>query len=102
MYLQRQGYSVMVAEDGAKGVEAFREDAGNIDLVVLDSNMPVMGGLEAMQKIREIRPDTKVIISTGQSEETAKSFLDFGAIGYITKPYSLSHFSQKIRSVFDR
>jgi CheY-like chemotaxis protein len=64
LLLERAGYSVVVAEDGRKGLAAF--ETGHFDLVLLDIFMPTMDGLETMKLVRELRPATPIIAMSGR------------------------------------
>ena len=75
---------LLEAANGAEAVELFAREKP--DLVLLDVNMPIVDGLEALQKIRELDPDSVVImltsLTTRQAVETA---LEHGAANYIRK-----------------
>ncbi len=89
--LEFAGYTVLTAANGAAGVEAFRDHAGDIRAVLLDMTMPDISGEEVFRAIRQIRPDAKVIVSTGYNEqETMSLFHGKGLAGFIQKPYEPS------------
>ena len=67
--LEQHGYVVMEASNGREAVEVFREQEGNIDLVILDALMPGLNGVEALVAIREIKPDTKALFMSGYARE---------------------------------
>ncbi len=94
--LQKQGYSVSMAYDGAKGLElALSED---FDLVVLDIMMPVMDGFEVCRKIREHK-QTPIIMLTARAEEVDKIVgLELGADDYVTKPFSVRELMARIKT----
>jgi len=62
------GHSVYEAANGLEAVAVFRSYAGKIDLVVIDMTMPVMNGAQAIERIRETRPDVPVICMSGYSD----------------------------------
>jgi len=96
-HLTRQGYAVRVAEDGAIAVREVVKQAP--DVVLLDINMPVLGGLEALTAIRAIAPNVAVIIVSGQLDlERAKRSLAYGAFDYITKPFGLPYLIETIET----
>jgi two-component system, chemotaxis family, chemotaxis protein CheY len=84
-----QGFQLLHAYDGQTGLERFRENLP-IDVVLLDINMPVMGGLEFLKALRSERAGWSVpviVISTkGQEGDTEKA-LKIGADAYLTKPF---------------
>lgn len=86
--LELAGYTVLTAHNGTAGVETFRERAGEVAVVLLDMTMPDISGEEVFRAIRQIRPDAKVIVSTGYNEqETMSLFRGKGLAGFIQKPY---------------
>ncbi len=87
--LEDAGFTVLTAEDGAAGVEMFRQRHDEIRAVLLDMTMPRMGGEEAFRHMRQIDPDVKVVLSSGYNEQDATShFAGKGLAGFIQKPYS--------------
>jgi CheY-like chemotaxis protein len=100
--LTRYGYRVLLANNGREGVELFGQHAPEISLVLLDMMMPVMGGEEALEFIREIRPDIPVIASSGYSELTAKErFAGRSVSGFLQKPYSAQTLANRVKEVLE-
>jgi two-component system cell cycle sensor histidine kinase/response regulator CckA len=98
--LERHGYTVVLAENGKEGVELLQVLADKVSAVLLDMTMPVMGGEEAFSRIKNIKPDVKVILSSGYNEvETIRRFTGKGLAGFIQKPYSSEALIEKVRSV---
>lgn len=84
-YLEDSGYEVFQADNGLKGWEQFVDK--NPDLVLLDLKMPVMTGIEVLEKISRSSPDTPVIIVSGTGTvKDAIAALQAGAWDFITKP----------------
>jgi DNA-binding NtrC family response regulator len=85
MELPRMGHEVTVCPDGASALKALEK--GTYDAALLDLRMPGMTGIEVLTKIRQINPDTQVIILTGHATvDTAVQALRLGAFDYLTKP----------------
>ena len=98
--LNRMGFSVLTADDGNKAVEVFREHADEIGCVILDLTMPHMGGEDAFHEMRSVRPDVKVILSSGYNEQDAtQRFAGSGLAGFIQKPYSMATLKEKLGEV---
>jgi PAS domain S-box-containing protein len=96
------GYRVLQATNGREAVQLFREQASEISLVLLDMMMPVMGGEEALEEIRKIRPGVPVIGSSGYSESTAKErFGGHGLAAFLQKPYSARVLADRVKQVMD-
>src|SRR5262249_12154364 len=87
--LERQGYAVMLAENGRAAVELFARHSERISVVLLDLAMPVMSGEEAIPLLQMIRPDVKLIVSTGFDEQHVRERLNGVKVaGIISKPYT--------------
>jgi two-component system cell cycle sensor histidine kinase/response regulator CckA len=96
--LERYGYSVVTAEDGQRGVDLFRERADEVTAVLLDMTMPVMGGEEAFRLIRLMRPNARVIVSSGYNEvEAIRRFTAKGIAAFIQKPYAAARLARIVR-----
>ena len=84
------GYLTITASDGEEGVRIFRERLNEIDLVLLDFAMPRINGAEAFEELVRIKPEVKVILSSGYTEDVvAKSFPGPKPAGFLSKPYKL-------------
>ena len=100
--LENLGYQVSIQSDSMAALEEFRNDPQKYSLLVTDQNMPKITGTELTSKIREIRPDLKVIIITGYAEYLSdEMILKHGISEVILKPMILSDFSKTIRRVLD-
>jgi CheY-like chemotaxis protein len=101
--LERCGYTVEVADDGAVAVESVAARPSYFDAVLLDLTMPVMGGDQALKEIHAIRADIPVILSSGFSEgEALRRFADRGLSGFLQKPYSASLLARKMKQAFEQ
>jgi CheY-like chemotaxis protein len=100
--LESYGYRVMLATDGADGVEKYRAGSGEISLVLLDMVMPRLGGQEAFLRMKEINPDVRTLLSTGYSQDgRAREILESGAIGFVQKPYRVAALLSAVRNALD-
>jgi two-component system cell cycle sensor histidine kinase/response regulator CckA len=98
--LEEGGYTVLLARDGIEAMELYAERSTEIDLVVLDIIMPRMGGRKTYERLREINPEVKVLLTSGYSEEgQAQDILAAGARGFLQKPYDLHAVLAKVREV---
>ena len=88
MTLERVGISVLTASDGREAVELFIQQAERIDLVILDMMMPHMNGEETFRELKLLRPEVRVLLSSGYNEQEATGrFAGKGLAGFIQKPY---------------
>jgi len=85
--LEQFGYSIIEAVDGEDAVRKFNEHEAEIDLLILDVIMPKMNGKESFEQIRKVKPDVKVIFSSGYTADIilSKGILESGA-GFLQKP----------------
>jgi CheY-like chemotaxis protein len=87
--LGSRGFSVVQASNGLEAIQALERNPGAVALVLLDLTMPVMGGEEALDQLLRIRPDLKVIVSTGYGDREAMTrFADRSLAGILEKPYT--------------
>jgi len=99
MRLDNLGYNTIAAADGEEGVSVFSAHSNEIDLVLLDFLMPRMNGVEAFEKLINIKPDVKVILSSGYTEDDVwKSFLGKRPAGFLNKPYK----AEAVKDELDR
>jgi PAS domain S-box-containing protein len=100
--LEAMGYSVFLAGDGIEAIEIYRINQEKIDIVMLDIVMPKMGGGETFDRLREINPDLKVILSSGYSiDGEASEILDRGCNGFIQKPFDLKVLASKLKAILE-
>ena len=98
--LDRLGYTVLTASGGKKALDLYRREKAGIDLVILDMIMPGMGGGETFDRLRELDPEVRVILSSGYSVNgQATEILNRGCSGFIQKPFNLQSLSQKVSAV---
>ena len=88
-------------EEAGNGAEAIEKlSSSPVDIVLCDVNMPEMGGLEMVKKVRTELPtcnDTKIImVSTESSQELIDGVINDGANGYVTKPFTPEKFQEKL------
>jgi len=94
--LNKQGYIIGDARSGEAALEKLREE--RYDLVILDRNMPGMGGIEACRSMREHSDMGIIMLTVRKTEEEKIEALDAGADDYITKPFSMPELLARIRA----
>jgi CheY-like chemotaxis protein len=101
--LEAMGYRVLLSGGGKEAMEIYKKNRGEIDIVVLDMVMPHMGGGEVYDRIKEIDPNVKVLLSSGYSiNGEASEILQRGCNGFIQKPFSMKELSGKIREILEK
>ena len=98
--LESSGFEVVTAKNGREAVETFKEQGQQIAGVLLDATMPQMDGLETFERLRRIRKDVRVVLSSGYSEQEAtQRFTGKGLTGFIQKPYRYDDLIDKLHEV---
>jgi DNA-binding response OmpR family regulator len=99
--LEAEQYAVDVAADGDEA--RFMAGQFDFDLVILDLSLPKVDGLEVLKHLRAQKPSLPVLVLTGRSrvEDRVKG-LDLGADDYLTKPFSFSELSARVRALLRR
>jgi len=101
--LSELGYRVITASDGEQALAVFERSAHEIDLAVLDVVMPRLDARQAYDQMREIRPDLKVIFTTGYAPESTRlrELLDDAHQNVLLKPFTAQALAKKVRSALD-
>ncbi len=101
--LKTLGYTVFQVRSGKEAIEVYRKNQNEIDMVILDMIMPEMSGGDTYDRLKEINPDIKGLLSSGYSiDGQATDILKRGCNGFIQKPFNISALSIKIREVLDK
>lgn len=96
------GYAVHVVHEGRSAVEYYRSRQASIDLVLLDINMPVMGGRETFGLLRAINAGVRIIIVTGYGKDTAETSSFPSAVnGFLQKPFQIELLAARVRQALD-
>ncbi len=98
--LRNKGYQVLEAPSGESALEKLSEDGRRVDLLITDVVMPEMDGPTLMRHVRALRPEIKVILISGYTEDRFRDHLD-GAqqVHFLPKPFSLKQLAAKVKEV---
>lgn len=100
-FLAEMGYSVLIAENGAEGVETFRTNRDRINLILSDVIMPRKNGKEMYQEICRIKADVPIVFMSGYTADILNDY-EFTGCNLLLKPIHPSTLLTKIREVLDR
>ena len=98
--LTAKGYEIFDAKSGEEALDAIRKQ--RFDLILLDMNMPGMGGLEACREIRASSEVAIIMLTVRSSEQDKVTALDAGADDYVTKPFGIPELLARIRAALRR
>jgi two-component system, cell cycle sensor histidine kinase and response regulator CckA len=102
-FLKVMGYQVLTARGGREAIEVYKKHRDTIDLVLLDIIMPNMKGGEVFDRLEEINPEVKVLLSSGYSiDGEASKILERGCSGFIQKPFDMNQLSQSIGALLKK
>jgi PAS domain S-box-containing protein len=89
--LEKAGFDVLTARDGLEAMQIYVEQGNDIRLVLLDLTMPQMDGEETFGEIRRIRPDARVVVASGYTEQdVVRRFRGKGISGFVHKPFKFT------------
>jgi PAS domain S-box-containing protein len=95
-------YKVLEAVDGLEAVDVFAANQGDIALIIMDVVMPRLGGVKAVERIKQLQPSIKVIFATGYDrDETLKSEMPSDEYAVLPKPFNISQLSQLMKKQLD-
>jgi len=96
--LEQLGFKVITASNGREAVDCFRQQAGEFRCVLLDLTMPELDGVEALEMIREIKPDVPVLLTSGYDEKDVQRRYGSAPLsGFIQKPFEANILRNKLR-----
>jgi DNA-binding NtrC family response regulator len=99
--LEFEKYQVELAEDGFKALELLKNN--DFDVILCDIKMPGMDGIEVLQKVEELKPDTPVVMISGHGNiDTAVESIKKGAFDFIEKPLDLNRLLITLRNAMDK
>ena len=101
-FLVSQGYSIYIAHDGDEGLKCFKRHAAEIALLLTDVVMPKMSGQDLSRKLRQLRPELKVLFMSGYSETEnphLEKFEPSAATGFLRKPFTIETLALKLREI---
>jgi CheY-like chemotaxis protein len=101
--LKRAGYKVLLAAQGQEAVELIRAN-GRVDVVLLDVTMPVMSGRETFTQIKQLRPDTVVIVTSGHGVQDAERLMELQGdeAKFLQKPYTVDGLVQFVNAALPK
>jgi len=101
--LEEAGYRASCAESGEQALEMYQKNQDSIALIIMDINMPGMGGYECIQRLLELDSEVSILVVSGYSpEERLRQYLKSGRVGFMAKPYRVPELLSRVREAIDR
>ncbi len=98
--LEKLKYAVLKAENGRDAVTLFARHPDQIVLVILDMNMPGMSGRVVFEELRKLKPDAKVLLTSGYGlDGQTQELIASGGCGFIQKPFTIAAITQKLSEI---
>lgn len=103
IYLEENGYSVLTAPDGLKGLLTYKKHMEGIKAVILDMGLPEMTGVEVLEELKRLNPDVRVMLASGYLEPKAKAdAFRAGATDFLSKPYQGNSLLTKVHNTLEK
>jgi PAS domain S-box-containing protein len=100
--IERLGFRCLTAADGEEALDCFRVHADEITVVLLDLTMPHMDGEETFRELRRLKPDVRVVMSSGYNQhDVTQRFAGKGLAGFIQKPYRMALLTEVLRAAIE-
>jgi YesN/AraC family two-component response regulator len=91
-------YDLLFAANGHEAIDLLNKNG--VDIVIMDIKMPRMDGIETMRKLKEIKPNLKILVTSGyKSVETAKEAISAGASDYMVKPFDRGEILKAVKKL---
>lgn len=96
--LSVHGYATLIAKSGEEAIQIYREKKDKIDIVIMDLNMPGMGGFNSIRELKTMDPKVCILVASGYiPTESVKQATELGADGFISKPFQIKNLLKKVR-----
>jgi PAS domain S-box-containing protein len=98
--LEKRNYRVLIAHESSEALAIFAREKDSINAVLTDILMPYMDGIELIRSLKGMRPDVRVIASTGEGEEAHyRELQELGVVNFLTKPYDAEKLITSVRDI---
>jgi DNA-binding response OmpR family regulator len=101
LMIKKFGYKVLQAANGAEAIQIFKDNMDGICLVVLDMQLPDENGSTTCKRLKEIRPDVKVLHTSGLGRTPNGVSLECGCDGFLLKPFRIEELSNRLKDLLE-
>jgi DNA-binding response OmpR family regulator len=103
LILEMEGFTVLQAPDGQKGLEILASHPGVIRMVITDLNLPKVGGMDLINQARQLNPKVKIVGTSGMAGERVREMvMRAGADDFIPKPFQAQEAIRKLKAILDQ
>jgi len=99
--LERNGYRVLEAHNGAEGLRVCQQHEDRIDLMITDVIMPELTGVQLAERVAETRTDTRILFTSGYGKSATGQHVLGHNTPFLQKPYTVESLTRKVREVLD-
>ena len=97
--IKKLGYKVLLAPNGEEASQVFSDNSEDICLVILDMRLPDEFGSDTCKRLKEIRPDLKVLHTSGLGKTQGRDSIECGCDGFLPKPFKIDELSNKLKDM---
>ena len=101
LMIKKLGYKVLKAANGMEASQIFKDNMDDICLVVLDMQLPDENGSTTCKRLKEIRPNVKVLHTSGLGRTQDVDCFECGCAGFLLKPFSMEELSNKLKDLLE-
>jgi len=98
--LSERGFHISLAKNGKEAIELVKENF--FDIAILDMHMPVMNGVETLRAIRQMSPETSIVMTDSFPDAFAEEALKEGAVSCIHKPFNIQEVIEIVNKAIER
>ncbi|MEO5989606.1 MAG: response regulator [Candidatus Eisenbacteria bacterium] len=100
--LEVMGLTPHACESGESAIAYFRQHASEVRMVLLDARMPGLDGEQTLRELQKLRPDVRVVLSSGLTDPgAAGEFIEGELAGFLRKPFELEEFADAVRAALE-
>ena len=101
LMLEKLGYKVLQATNGMEATQVFKDNVDVICLVILDLKLPDEDGSDTCKRLKNLRPDMKIIHTSGFGRAQGDESLNCGCGGFLAKPFKIEELSHKLKDLLE-
>jgi len=101
LMLNKLGYKVLQATNGAEASQILKDNAGGLCLVILDGKLPDEPGTDTCKRLKQFDPDVKVLHTSGLGKSLGDDSFECGCDAFLFKPFRINELSNKLKEILE-